>query len=114
MRARMLAESQIVPVPGRPGVVVTRYLLDAHRGRLAELGRQDNDGKIRAERERQIDDTHSAGGDRSGEIQKALAVHADSPAFTNITAYAPSSRSTALGLAARRWRMSSATSPRNT
>src|SRR5260221_9241394 len=34
--------------------------------------------------------------------------------FFDKPAYAPSSRSTALGLAARRWRISSATSPTNT
>src|SRR5205823_14211748 len=56
---------------------------------------------------------HRAGCDRAGKLHETVAVHCASPVSSK-SAYAPSSRSTALGLAARRWRMSSATSPTNT
>src|SRR6478672_1498470 len=112
MRAGVLAEGQVVPVPGGATRVVARNLLDAHRRGLAKFRWQNDDGKVRTERKRQIDDTHRAGCDRAGKLHETI-VHCASPAFNKPT-YAPSSRSTALGLAARRWRISSATSPTNT
>src|SRR4029453_4167003 len=113
MRAGVLTKSQIVPVPGRTTRIVARNLLDAHRRGLAEFGRQHDDRKFRAERKRQIDDAHRAGRDRAGKFHETISFHFASPVSSK-SAYAPSSRSTALGLAARRWRMSSATSPTNT
>ena len=56
MRAGMLAEAHIVPVPGRPALVVARDFLHAKRPALAHLRRQHDRRKIRRQRLCQIDD----------------------------------------------------------
>ena len=56
MRAGVLAAADIVPVPGRPALVVAGDLLDPERQGLTELWRQRDLRKIRAEGLREIDD----------------------------------------------------------
>ena len=69
MGAGVLAAAEIVPVPLAPAArVVAGYLFDPERRALPELRRQDQGGKIRRERLRQIDDANALAGDGLGEV----------------------------------------------
>src|ERR1700677_2046064 len=67
MGAGMLAHRNVVPVPGRPAMVVVRDFLDPERLRLAEFWRQHDGRKIRVEGLSEIDDPQSPLGDRGRE-----------------------------------------------
>src|SRR5262245_61211372 len=105
MRAGVLTHAEIVPIPGRAALVIARYLLDPERRALSELRRQRDGGEVLRQGLGQIDHAHGTCRHRARqgeEIERHG--HASWPAI---------SRSSALGLTASRWRMSSATSPTN-
>ena len=69
MRAGVLAGREVVPIPGRPALVIAGDFLEPERRALAELGRQRDDGEVRRQRLGEVDHPHVAGGDglRKGE-----------------------------------------------
>src|SRR5258708_21287284 len=50
VRAGVLATGEVVPIPGRPALVVVRHLLDAERPALSHLRRQRERWKLRRQR----------------------------------------------------------------
>src|SRR5207253_4671718 len=84
-------------------LIVARHLLDAERRTLPKLRRQHDSGEFLRQGLREINHAHVAAGDGAGKDEKVDRRHVQ-PAI---------SRSSALGLTARRCRMSSATSPTN-
>ena len=92
MRAGVLAEADVVPVPRRSALVVARHLLDAERRALPKLRRQHDGRKFLRQRLREIDDADLAARYGAGEGKKVDRRHVQ-PAI---------SRSSALGLTARR------------
>src|SRR5262245_26516924 len=67
MRAGVLAEADIVPVPGRAALVVARDVLDAERRGLPELGRQRDERKLLRQGLGEIDHPDLAGRNRARE-----------------------------------------------
>ena len=68
--AGVLAGAEVVPVPGRPGVVVARDQLEFEARRLAELLGQFQQRSVGRERRRQVDDLDGSGrepGDEHGQ-----------------------------------------------
>src|SRR6516225_3904956 len=106
VRPGMLAETNVVPVPGRSALVVARHLFDAERRALSQLGRQHDGREFLRQGLREVDDADAAVGHRARERHE-IDCHWDTVQFAI-------SRSSAFGLTARRCRMSSATSPTNT
>src|SRR5215475_8245087 len=98
MRAGVLAEGHVVPVPGGPAFIVARSFLYAERTALAELRRQHDGWKIGRQRVREVDDPHGAGAERADEGRE------DVRHWVN-------SRSSAFGLSMNRASHSCATSP---
>src|SRR5919108_2278627 len=106
MRPGVLAETDVVPVPGRAALIVARHFFHAERRALPELGRQHDGRELLCQRLREVDDTDVAIDDCARE-RKEVDAH-------GYVLQPASSRSSAFGLTARRCRMSSATSPTNT
>src|ERR1043165_7723764 len=98
MRAGVLAEREIAPVPAGPALVVARDLFHAERRALVELGRQHDLREARRERLRQVDHAHAAARERAGKLGQ----HAH---------WSHSSRSSTFWLSRKRVMMSCATSP---
>ena len=61
VRSGMLAETDVVPVPGRSALVVARHLLHPERRALSQLGRQHDGREFLRQRLRQVDDADVAG-----------------------------------------------------
>jgi hypothetical protein len=68
MRAGVLAERNVAPVPGRAAFVVARDLLHAERRALIELGRQHDPREARRQRLRQVDNPYAAACERAREL----------------------------------------------
>jgi hypothetical protein len=60
VRAGVLAGREVVPVPGRPTVVVPADLVQRQRDRVAERLRQPDQRGVRAKRSREIDHLNGA------------------------------------------------------
>src|SRR6516162_9502600 len=106
LRPGMLAKTNVVPVPSRSALVVARHLFYSERRALSQLGRQHDGREFLRQGLREVDDPDLAVGHRARERHE-IDHHWDTRQFAI-------SRSSAFGLTARRWRMSSATSPTNT
>src|SRR5690349_14369146 len=98
MRAGVLAEREIVPVPAGAAVVVARDLLHAERRALVELRRQHDLREARRQGLRQVDHAHAAAGKRGAE-------------FSEDAHWSHSSRSSTFWLSRKHVTMSCATSP---
>ena len=62
MRAGMLADGEVVPVPGDAALIVMRNLFHPERRALAERRRQDQRRRVRRKGLREIDGADAAGG----------------------------------------------------
>src|SRR5689334_16794532 len=104
MRAGVLAEADVVPVPGWPALVVARDFLHAEWAALAELRRQHDWRKIRRKRLRQVDEPDTARGDERAQERMRVACGALHARFLpglfghELGSCAVSSRSSVFGL----------------
>src|SRR5882724_9121660 len=106
MCAGMFAKGQIVPVPGAAALVVMRNLLHTEGAALSHFRRHHDARKIRAERQREIDNADRAGGEGCGEARQGIKAVRLLMLF-----HRPSSRSRAFGLSRKRASQSCAISP---
>src|SRR5262249_22321127 len=97
--AGVLAERDVVPVPGGAALVVAGDLAHAERRALVELGRQDDLREARRESLRKVDHPHASAAKRGGQLVEHGA-H-----------WLHSSRSSTFWLSRKRVMMSCATSP---
>jgi hypothetical protein len=68
VRAGVLAGRDVVPVPGRPALVVPADLGQRERPRLPELVGQREDRRLRGQRRGEVDDLDGAAAERRDEV----------------------------------------------